>query len=816
MTKMTDDLRTAIVKGRDNAVKNSDSAIRAEHIVYGILVTENIVEQIVKERVEDFQMLLDDINELNKNIAIKDPSAIKNGNIPFDNVAQDLFEKAKKLNKESPELVTSEHFILAVLESELEIASILNDHSINKSFINKKLSTLSVSSYDDEYEPKSSKMPEKKSNSKTPFLDNFGRDLTALAHQGKLDPVVGREVEVERVGQILTRRKKNNPVLIGDPGVGKTAIAEGLAIRIAKKECPPKLQNKRLVALEMSNLVAGTKYRGEFEQRMKGLIEELREHPEVILFIDEMHTMVGAGNGSGSLDAANVFKPALARGEVQAIGATTLDEYREHIEKDGALERRFQKVTVNPTTIDETREILMNIKEKYEDYHNVAYTDEAIEEIVRLADRYITTREFPDKAIDILDEAGSRTQINIKKPENIRVIEKELDDLKKRKKEVVSSQKFEEAASIRDREERLKADLESTTKAWKEKLTVSKYVIDGDMIAEVVSLMTGIPVQKVSQDEAKKLLSLEKDLSGSVIGQEKAIKIVASAIKRNRTGIRRKNRPIGTFIFLGPTGVGKTELAKQLAKRVFGTEDALIRMDMNEYMEPHSVSKLIGAPPGYVGYDEGGQLTEKVRHKPYSVVLFDEAEKAHPKIYDVLMQLLDEGHITDGLGRTVNFKNTIIIFTSNVGVGTSIQFGAGIGFTTGNSTEEGRKREIILKELKRYFKPEFMNRIDDVIMFNNLDEETMKEIVDLQMADLIKRVKVESKHEISYGPGVDSYLQKNGYDKDMGARELQRAIQKLIEDPISEALLEHGMPDEAKIFVKMAEDSEQVKVEING
>jgi ATP-dependent Clp protease ATP-binding subunit ClpC len=814
-TKMTEDLILAVKKGREEAVKHADTSIKVEHIVYGILTTNNIIHEMVKERVEDFDLLLLEFVELNKNISSGELDATnrKTAVLPLDASVNDVVNRAKKLNKENDELVTVENFFLVSMELDLQFAEILKDHEVNIPFLKRRLNKLTMNTSYGDNESKKYSMSDQKKQTKTPVLDQFGRDLTALALQGKLDPVIGREAEVERVAQILTRRKKNNPVLIGDPGVGKTAIAEGLAIRISKKECPIPLQGKRVVALEMTNLVAGTKYRGEFEQRMKALIEELRDHKDVILFIDEMHTMVGAGNSSGALDAANVFKPALARGEVQAIGATTLDEYREHIEKDGALERRFQKVQVDPTNIDETMEILNNIKDKYEEFHNVTFTDDAVVEIVRLADRYITNREFPDKAIDIMDEAGSRTQISIRKPDELKALEKSLDKIKKQKMDVVKAQRFEEAASILEQEKEVEAKLEKASDAWRASMTRDKMTVTADMIAEVVSLMTGIPITKVSQSEAAKLLKLESDLAGAVIGQQPAIDTVASAIKRNRTGIRRKNRPIGTFLFVGPTGVGKTELAKQLASKVFGGDDSVIRIDMSEYQESHTVSRLIGAPPGYVGYNEGGQLTEKVRNKPYSVVLLDEIEKAHPKVFDVFLQLLDEGRITDGMGRTINFKNTIVIMTSNVGVRASINFGAGVGFTANKESDVTRQRDIITKEMKKYFRPEFLNRIDDIVFFNNLEERDILKIVGLQLKELIARVK-EGGFEISFGEGVDEYILDEGYSKDNGAREMQRAIQKLIEDPISNAILKAGNPETGKIQVNMDSEAQKVIVEV--
>ncbi len=591
-----------------------------------------------------------------------------------------------------------------------------------------------------------------------------------------------------------------------------TAIAEGLAVKIANNDCPRTLQGKRLVALDLTLMVAGTKYRGEFEQRIKGLLEEVRDNRNVILFVDELHTIVGAGNGAGALDAANVFKPALARGEVQCIGATTLDEYREHIETDGALERRFQKVLVNAPTLSETKQILMNLKVKYQDFHNVSYTDEAIDEIVRLADRYITNREFPDKAIDIMDEAGSRAQVSIKAPKGIKELEEKLKTIKENKQLVVKSQDFERAAELRDQEKKVLAELDKQNTNWKKNILTDKTIVNDEMICEVVSMMTGIPITKISENEIKRLINIDKEISNSVVGQEEAIKKIASAIKRNRTGIRKQNKPIGSFMFIGPSGVGKTELAKVLSTQVFGTEDSLIRVDMSEYGEKFNVSKLIGSPPGYVGYNEGGQLTEEVRNKPYSVVLFDEIEKAHPDVFDTLLQLLDEGHLTDGSGRKVNFKNTVIIMTSNTGMKEVQDFGVKIGFNSSESSED-KTKEIIEKTLKKQFKPEFLNRLDDIIFFKHLNTEDIIKIVDIQLNELSERL-AESNYTFTVTDEVKEKLAELGYNKKYGARELQRTIQKYIEDPMSDELLTAGMPGVGNFSVTFNKETDKFSIHL--
>ena len=631
----------------------------------------------------------------------------------------------------------------------------------------------------------------KKTDGGTPVLDNFSKDLNKLASEGKLDPVIGREKEIFRIAQVLSRRKKNNPIIIGEPGAGKTAIVEGLAMMIHNGECPKNLSDKRIVSLDINSIVAGTKYRGQFEERMKIIIEELQMAPNIIIFIDEIHTMVGAGNSSGSLDASNIFKPALSRGELQCIGATTLDEYRRHFEKDGALERRFQKIIVDPSTKEETFEILKQSKGKYEEHHKVNYTDEALLLCVELADRYITDREFPDKAFDILDEVGSRMQIDIKLPEIIEKLKQDAQDIKKEKVNVIKKQNYEQAAELRDKERKILTDLENEKKKFDNELKTSKRGIPEEIIYEVVSNMTKIPVSKINIDEKNSLVNLESTLNTNVIGQEEAVGKISKSIRRNRVGIKDPNRPIGSFIFLGSTGVGKTFLAKQLAKEIFGSPDNLIRIDMSEYQEKHTISRLIGSPPGYVGHEDGGQLTEQVKNKPYSVILFDEIEKAHKDIFSTLLQLLDDGHITDSLGRKINFKNCLIIMTSNIGVKKLHDFGTGVGFKTNNSShviQEEQKRDILKKELSKFFAPEFLNRIDDVIVFNSLEKKHIDVITKLEIDRLLKRVEGK-KYNFTYDESLVDYISKVGFDETFGARPIKRAIQDKIEDLISEKIL---------------------------
>jgi ATP-dependent Clp protease ATP-binding subunit ClpC len=696
----------------------------------------------------------------------------------------------------------------------IEKDKIENDEQLNSSKLDVRASAADDDGNEDDekYQPKK---PDSKS--KTPVLDSFSRDLTKQAEDGKLDPIVGREKEIERVSQILSRRKKNNPILIGEPGVGKSAVAEGLALRIVQKKVSRILFNKRVVTLDLASMVAGTKYRGQFEERMKALMGELEKEPDVILFIDEIHTIIGAGGASGSLDASNMFKPALARGEIQIIGATTLDEYRKHIEKDGALERRFQKVVIEPATPDESLQILNNIKDKYESHHNVTYTKEAIDACVSLTSRYMTDRFLPDKAIDALDEAGSRVHIsNIVVPKEITDIEQKIVDIKEKKNEVVRSQKYEEAAKLRDVEKQLQAGLDEARKKWEEESKSHRETVNESDVAEVVSMMTGIPLQKVSLNENDKLAKMNDTISGKVIGQDNAVKKIVKAIQRGRVGLKDPNKPIGTFMFLGPTGVGKTQLAKVLAKYLFESEDSLIRIDMSEYMEKFAVSRLIGAPPGYVGHDEGGQLTEKVRRKPYSVVLLDEIEKAHPEVFNLLLQVLDDGQLTDSLGRKVNFKNTIIIMTSNTGSRQVKDFGTGVGFSTRSKVDSKieETNDVIEKELKKKFAPEFLNRVDDVIMFNSLTKEDIDKIIDIEIGGLISRVKL-MEYDFEISTEAKTYIAEKGFDPDYGARPLKRAIQKYIEDVLTEEIIQSNPAKGSKLILDYDKEEDKMFVSNN-
>ena len=660
--------------------------------------------------------------------------------------------------------------------------------------------------------------PAGKSNkkSKTPVLDNFGRDLTAMAEEGKLDPVVGREKEIQRVSQVLSRRKKNNPLLIGEPGVGKSAIAEGLALRIVKRKVSRILFNKRVVTLDLASLVAGTKYRGQFEERMKAVMNELEKNDDVILFIDEIHTIVGAGGATGSLDASNMFKPALARGEIQCIGATTLDEYRQYIEKDGALERRFQKVIVEPTTVEETIEILNNIKEKYEEHHNVDYTPEAIEACVKLTNRYMTERFLPDKAIDALDEAGSRVHItNIEVPKQIIELEKQLESIKETKNAVVRKQKYEEAAKLRDDEKRIEKELAIAQEKWEEETKQHREIVTEDNVADVVSMMTGVPVNRIAQTEINKLADLPNLIKGKVIGQDEAVAKVVKAIQRNRAGLKDPNKPIGSFIFLGQTGVGKTQLAKVLSSELFDSEDSLVRIDMSEYMEKFAISRLIGAPPGYVGYEEGGQLTEKIRRKPYAVLLLDEIEKAHPDVFNMLLQVLDDGYLTDSLGRKIDFRNTIIIMTSNIGARKLKDFGTGIGFGTASqkAQEDDNARSVIENALKKSFAPEFLNRIDDVVIFNALEKEDINKIIDIELEKLLTRIEGLG-YILTLTESAKNYIAEKGFDKQYGARPLKRAIQKYVEDALAEEIVASHLQEGDHIKIDLDTKTDELSISI--
>jgi ATP-dependent Clp protease ATP-binding subunit ClpC len=738
-------------------------------------------------------------------------------------------------------LVGTEHLLLSILKDQDNVATrALKSFSVDYQIVRDELENMSgllserdlpkaeLPSQDDDDDDRAfgggsggasggggAKKPGE-SKSKTPVLDNFGRDLTKLAEEGKLDPIVGREKEIERVSQILSRRKKNNPILIGEPGVGKSAIAEGLALRIIQKKVSRVLFNKRIVTLDIASLVAGTKYRGQFEERMKAVMNELEKSPDVILFIDEIHTIVGAGGASGSLDASNMFKPALARGEIQCVGATTLDEYRQYIEKDGALERRFQKVIVDPTTVDETIQILHNIKDKYEEHHSVTYTPEAIESCVKLTARYITDRHLPDKAIDALDEVGSRVHLNnINVPKEIIDIEKSIEDIKEEKNQVVRSQKYEEAAKLRDKERQLQERLEEAKRKWEEDTKTHRVTVTEANVEEVVAMMTGIPVTRVAEKESGRLAKMDQELEGKVIGQDNAIKKVVKAIKRNRAGLKDPNRPIGSFIFLGPTGVGKTQLAKELAKYLFDSEEALIRIDMSEYMEKFAVSRLVGAPPGYVGYEEGGQLTEKVRRRPYSIILLDEIEKAHPDVFNLLLQALDDGQMTDSLGRKIDFKNAIIIMTSNIGARQLQDFGTGVGFGTSsrNSQEEADKKGVIENALKKAFAPEFLNRIDDLIVFNALKKEDIHQIIDIELAKLFHRV-TDLGYNIKLTDEAKDYIADKGYDEKFGARPLKRAIQKYLEDPIAEEIISSNIKTGETLLVDFNKETEEITMKV--
>lgn len=716
-------------------------------------------------------------------------------------------------------VICEEHLMLAILKDrELDCTKVLNNQGIDyKNFKNTLLEIkreINMSMTEDFDDVGGFKGKKNNPKSKTPILDNFGRDITEIASKGGIDPIIGRDEEIERVSQILSRRKKNNPILIGEPGVGKTAIVEGLALKIVQKKCPRILYGKRVVSLDLALLVAGTKYRGQFEERLKGIMQELEKTTDVILFIDEIHTMMGAGNASGSLDASNILKPALARGEIQCIGATTLDEFRENIEKDGALTRRFQQVTINPPSLEDTLIILKNIKDRYEDHHKVIYTIEAIEACARLADRYMTDREQPDKSIDILDEVGARSQVHLKPPKHILDLENKIIEIDQKKIDVVKAQKYEEAARLRDEERKLRESLEIETEVWTNELNTVRKEITEEDVANVVSMVTGIPVSKVSQDDLVRLKNMANTLKGKVIGQDSAVEQISKAIRRNRMGIKSHDKPIGSFIFLGPTGVGKTYLAKKLAEEMFGTTDSMIRVDMSEYMEKHTVSKLVGAPPGYVGYEEGGQLTEKIRRKPYSVVLLDEIEKAHPDVFNILLQVLDEGHLTDGLGRKVDFRNTLIIMTSNVGARKLQDFGTGVGFGTKAKIEnlEDIRKDIIQESMKKAFSPEFLNRLDDVIIFKSLEKDDIKNIIDIPLNELKERM-LEMGYNLKISSKLKEHLVEAGYDEKYGARPLNRAIQKYVEDPIAERMLDGDLKEGDTIKVGFTKDDVTITIE---
>ncbi|MDX9947238.1 MAG: ATP-dependent Clp protease ATP-binding subunit [Bacteroidales bacterium] len=817
---------------KEEAIRLGNSHISPEHLFLGILRDgEGVAVEILLNQGIDLLVLK---GSLEKSIKIESPISVADTEIipllrSTERILKLVYLEAKSLK--SP-VIDSEHLLLAILKDENALVTrFLTELDVDYQAVRRAVEAGLPSAKadfpreeDDEGQsfggggtgrgqPSSSSS---KPSSDTPVLDNFGIDLTKAAEEGKLDPVVGREREIERLAQILSRRKKNNPVLIGEPGVGKSAIAEGLALRIIKKNVSRVLFNKRVVALDLASIVAGTKYRGQFEERMKAILNELSKNDNIILFIDEIHTIVGAGGATGSLDAANMLKPALARGEIQCIGATTLDEYRQHIEKDGALERRFQKVMVEPTSIEETIHILHNIKERYEEHHNVMYTDDAIDACVKLTNRYISDRHLPDKAIDALDESGSRVHIsNIVVPEKILSLEKQFEDTKKEKMMAVKNQNFEKAASFRDKEKDLLDMIDQEKKKWEKELAINRETVDAEKVAEVVAMMTGVPVQRIAQTEGTRLLKMADELSGSVIGQTEAINKVVKSIQRNRAGLKDPNKPIGTFIFLGPTGVGKTQLAKVLAKFLFDTTDNLIRVDMSEYMEKFSVSRLVGAPPGYVGYEEGGQLTEKVRRKPYSVVLLDEIEKAHPDVFHILLQVLDEGQLTDSLGRRVDFRNTIVILTSNIGTRQLAEFGHGIGFDTSakKATRDEHAKSILQKALQKTFAPEFLNRIDDVIMFNSLGKEEINKIIDLELKGLYDRVKSLG-YQLKIANAARDYIAERGFDANYGARPLKRAIQKYLEDPMAEVLIKAELKEGDIINVGFNSVKSEIKIKI--
>ena len=832
-------VKEVITFSKEEALRLGHDFIGTEHLMLGILRDGN------GKAINILNNLSVDLEHLRKRVEILSPASpnmtVNNDKrnlqltIQAERALKTTFLEAKVFKSVS---ISTAHLLLCILRNEndpttkllnklkidYDVAKeqYLNMTPINDDFIEnlpKNESYNEDSGQDDSFKEGSFNNPANKSNkkSKTPVLDNFGRDLTEMAEEGKLDPIVGREKEIERVSQILSRRKKNNPLLIGEPGVGKSAIAEGLALRIIQKKVSRILFGKRVVTLDLASLVAGTKYRGQFEERMKAVMNELEKNDDIILFIDEIHTIVGAGGATGSLDAANMFKPALARGEIQCIGATTLDEYRQYIEKDGALERRFQKVIVEPTTVEETITILHNIKNKYEDHHNVTFTDDAIEACVKLTDRYMSDRFLPDKAIDALDEAGSRVHItNIDVPKQILELERQLEEVKELKSSVVKRQKYEEAARLRDDEKRIEKDLAIAQEQWEEDSKNNRIEVSEDNVADVVSMMSGIPVNRIAQTESNKLAKLPELIQGKVIGQNEAVMKIARSIQRNRAGLKDPNRPIGSFIFLRQTGVGKTQLAKVIAKELFDSEDALIRIDMSEYMEKFAISRLIGAPPGYVGYEEGGQLTEKVRRKPYSVVLLDEIEKAHPDVFNMMLQVLDDGYLTDSLGRKVDFKNTIIIMTSNIGARQLKDFGQGVGFGTAAKTAQSDEysKSVIENALKKAFAPEFLNRIDDVIVFNPLEKEHIDLIIEIELEKLYARIK-NLGYQLTLSAAAKAYIAEKGFDKQFGARPLKRAIQKYVEDTLAEEIITTKISTGDEIFMDYQEGQTELSVEVH-
>ena len=833
-------VKDVIAYSKEEALRLGHDFIGTEHLMLGLLRDGN------GKAISILDALDVDLDHLRRKVEILSPANPNAGAAQKDKKNLHLTRQAERALKTTfleaklfqSSSINTAHLLLCILRNENDPTTKLL-HKLKVDYDGEKDQFKSMITSDDDYidSPTSESFPsdsdepseEKEGTfgtsgtgqkgskkSKTPVLDNFGRDLTKMAEENKLDPVVGREKEIERVSQILSRRKKNNPLLIGEPGVGKSAIAEGLALRIINKKVSRILYNKRVVTLDLASLVAGTKYRGQFEERMKAVMNELEKNDDVILFIDEIHTIVGAGGATGSLDASNMFKPALARGEIQCIGATTLDEYRQYIEKDGALERRFQKVIVEPTTVTETIEILKNIKGKYEDHHNVIYTDEAIIACVKLTNRYMTDRYLPDKAIDALDEAGSRVHIvNMDVPKQILELEKQLEDVRELKNTVVKKQKYEEAAKLRDDEKRIEKDLAIAQERWEEDSKLHKETVTEDNVADVVSMMSGIPVNRIAQTESNKLAELPKLIKSNVIGQDEAVAKVAKAIQRNRAGLKDPNKPIGSFIFLGQTGVGKTQLAKILAKELFDSEDALIRVDMSEYMEKFAISRLVGAPPGYVGYEEGGQLTEKVRRKPYSVILLDEIEKAHPDVFNMLLQVLDDGYLTDSLGRKIDFRNTIIIMTSNIGARQLKDFGQGVGFGTSakKAQADTHQKSVIENALKKAFAPEFLNRIDDVVVFNALEREDIHRIIDIELKKLYLRIK-DIGYDLQLTDKAKDYIAEKGFDKQYGARPLKRAIQKYIEDALAEEIVNSKLEEGDTIHMDLDEAKEELTIKI--
>ncbi|MEP2935659.1 MAG: ATP-dependent Clp protease ATP-binding subunit [Gilvibacter sp.] len=834
-------VKDVIAYSKEEALRLGHDFIGTEHLMLGLLRDGN------GKAINILNALDIDLNNLRRKVEIlspANPNLVAGSNDKknlhltrqAERALKTTFLEAKLFQSSS---INTAHLLLCILRNENDpTTKLLNKLKIDYDGVKDQFKFMianddsymdsptseSFSSDDDEApEDEASKdnpfaSTSQKSNkkSKTPVLDNFGRDLTSQAEDGKLDPVVGREAEIQRVSQVLSRRKKNNPLLIGEPGVGKSAIAEGLALRIVQKKVSRILYDKRVVTLDLASLVAGTKYRGQFEERMKAVMNELEKNDDIILFIDEIHTIVGAGGATGSLDASNMFKPALARGEIQCIGATTLDEYRQYIEKDGALERRFQKVLVEPTNIEETIEILMNIKEKYEAHHNVTYTDDAIEACVKLTNRYMTDRFLPDKAIDALDEAGSRVHItNINVPSTILDIESKLEEVRELKNSVVKKQKYEEAAKLRDDEKNLERDLATAQEAWENESKLHRETVSEENVAEVVSMMTGVPVNRIAQTESNKLAALPDRIMGKVIGQDEAVKKVVKAIQRNRAGLKDPNKPIGSFIFLGQTGVGKTQLAKVLARELFDSDTALVRIDMSEYMEKFAVSRLVGAPPGYVGYEEGGQLTEKIRRKPYAVVLLDEIEKAHPDVFNMLLQVLDDGYLTDSLGRKIDFRNTIIIMTSNIGSRRLKDFGQGVGFGTSAKKDQAdsHAKSVIENALKKTFAPEFLNRVDDVMVFNALEKEHIHKIIDIELDKLLARI-ADIGYTLTLTDAAKDYIANKGFDKQYGARPLKRAIQKYVEDALAEEIINTSLQEGDSITMDLDAKKDELKIKI--